>query len=67
MPYGISFFVTTAKIFFLSSLLISLHYKSIKGVFYTRTDISTSGDYLVNISAKVKWFSVTGFSVIEYF
>ena len=54
MPYRISLSVTNAKIPFLSSLLISLYYKSIKGVSYTRTDISTGGDCLADIPAKVR-------------
>ena len=67
MFYRISFSVITAKMFFLSSLLISLYYKSIKGVFYTRTDIFAGGGYLTNMSVEVKWFSIIGFLVIEYF
>ena len=43
---------------FLSSLLISLHCKSVKGVFYTKTDIFVGGGYLtdifIEVSAKVK-------------
>ena len=46
--------VITAKTPFLSSLLISLHYKSVKGVSYTRTDISAGGDCLMDIPAKVR-------------
>ena len=53
MPYKISLFVITAKTPFLSSLLISLHYKSIKGVSYTRTNISAGGGCLADISIKV--------------
>ena len=53
MPYRISFFITTAKMPFLSSLLISLYYKSVKGVSYTRTNISIGEDYLANISMEV--------------
>ena len=49
MPYKISFSITTIKMPFLSSLLISLHYKSVKGVFYIKTDISIGGDYLTDI------------------
>ena len=54
MPYKISLSVTTVKILFLNSLLISLHYKSIKGVSCTRTDIFVGGDCLADISVKVK-------------
>ena len=58
MLYKISLSVITTKIPFLSSLLIFLYYKSIKGVFYTRTNISTGGGYFMNIfieiSIKVK-------------
>ena len=54
MPYGTSFSVTTAKTPFLSSLLISLRRKSIKGVSYTRTNISTGGDYLADIPTEVR-------------
>ena len=46
--------IITTKIPFLSSLLISLRYKSIKGVSYTRTNISIGGDYLTDIPAEVR-------------
>ena len=39
----------TTKIFFLSSLLISLYYKSVNGGSCTRTDISTYRDCLADI------------------
>ena len=48
-----SFFVITAKMPFLSSLLISLYHKSIKGVSCTRTNIFTGGGCLANISVEV--------------
>ena len=54
MPYKISFSIITVKIPFLSNLLISLYYKPVKGVFYTRTNIFTSGDYFVDISMEIK-------------
>ena len=41
--YRMSLFIITVKTPFLSSLLISLYYKSIKGVSYTKTNISISG------------------------
>ena len=41
--------IITAKTPFLSSLLISLCCKSIKGVFCTRTNISAYGDYLADM------------------
>ena len=53
-PYGTSFSITTAKTPFLSSLLISLHYKSIKGVSCTRTNISIGGDCFADIPAEVR-------------
>ena len=46
--------VITIKIPFLSSLLISLYYKSVKGVFYIKTNISTGGDCLVDIPTEVR-------------
>ena len=49
-----SLFVTTAKTPFLSSLLIFLHYKSIKGVSCIKTDIFTGGDCFVDMPAKVR-------------
>ena len=52
-PYRISFSIITAKMPFLSSLLISLYYKFVKGVSYTRTDISAGGGYLIDISVEV--------------
>ena len=45
--------ITTAKISFLNSLLISLHYKSVKGVFYTKTNISVNRGCLADISIEV--------------
>ena len=45
--------VTTVKTPFLSSLLISLYYKSVKGVSCTRTNISTGGGCLADISIEV--------------
>ena len=54
MPYRIFFFVITIKMLFLSSLLISLYCKSVKGVFYTRTDIFIGGDYFVDIPVEVR-------------
>ena len=44
----------TAKMPFLNSLLISLYRESVKGVFYTRTNISIGGDCFVDIPAEVK-------------
>ena len=56
---------------FLSSLLISLYYKSVKGVFCTKTNISTGGGCLVDISMEVsievRWLFIVGFLVIGYF
>jgi len=49
-----SFSVITAKTPFLSSLLISLRHKSVKGVSYTRTNISVGGDCLADIPAEVR-------------
>jgi len=49
------------KIPFLSSPLISLRHKSIKGVSYTRTNISAGGDYFMDVPIEVKWFSIIGF------
>ena len=54
MPYRISFSIITAKTPFLSSPLISLYCKSVKGVFYTRTNIFIDGDCLADIPTKVK-------------
>ncbi len=46
--------VITAKTPFLSNLLISLRYKSIKGVSCTRTNIFVGGDCLVDIPVEVR-------------
>ena len=54
IPYKIFLFVITIKTPFLSSLLISLYYKSIKGVSYTKTNIFAGGDCLVNIFIEVR-------------
>ena len=53
-PCGTSFSVITAKTPFLSSPLISLYYKSIKGVSYTRTNISIGGGCLIDVPAEVR-------------
>ena len=53
-PYKIFLSVITAKTPSLSSLLIFLYCKSIKGVSYTRTDIFVSGDCFVDIFIEVK-------------
>ena len=52
-PCGASFSVITVKTPFLSSPLISLCCKSVKGVSYTRTDISAYGDCFADVSAEV--------------
>ena len=54
MPCGISLSVITIKTPFSSSPLISLHRESVKGVSYTRTNISTGGDCLADIPAEVR-------------
>jgi hypothetical protein len=54
MPYGISLFIITVKTLFLSSLLISLRYKSVKGVSYTKTNISVGGDCLTDMPTEVR-------------
>jgi hypothetical protein len=54
MPYKISLSIITTKIPFLSNPLISLHRESVKGVSYTRTDISIGRDYLADIPIKVR-------------
>jgi hypothetical protein len=53
-PYGTSLSVITAKTPFLSSPLISLRRKSVKGVSCTRTDISVGGDCLADIPTEVR-------------
>ena len=54
MPYRISLSVITIKTPFLSNLLISLYYKFIKGVSYTRTNISIGRDYFIDIPTEVR-------------
>jgi len=49
-----SFSVITAKMPFLSSPLISLRHKSVKGGSYTRTNISAGGGYLTDVPAEVR-------------
>jgi Ulp1 family protease len=65
MPYKTSLFIIIIKTFFLNSLLISLYYKSIKGVFYTKTNIFINKSYFISIFIKVKWFLIIGFLVIR--
>jgi len=60
-PCGTSLSVTTVKIPFLSSPLISLRCKSVNGVSYTRTNISAGGDCFADMPAEVRWFSIIGF------
>ena len=54
MPYRISLSIITAKTPFLNSPLISLRYKSIKGVSCTRTNIFIIGDCLTDIPIEVR-------------
>ena len=54
MPYKISLSITTTKMAFLSSLLVSLYYKSIKGVSCTKINIFIGGDCLIDISIEVR-------------
>jgi hypothetical protein len=54
IPYRTSLFITTTKTPFLSNLLISLYYKSIKEVSYTKTDIFIGGDCLTDIPIEVR-------------
>ena len=54
MSYGISLSIITAKIPFLSSLLISLRRESVNGVSYTRTNISVGGDCFADIPIEVR-------------
>ena len=49
-----SFSIITAKTPFLSSLLISLRYKSIKGVSYTKTNISIGRSCLADMPIEVR-------------
>jgi hypothetical protein len=66
-PCRTSLSVTAVKTPFLSSLLISLYYKSIKGAFCTRTNISIGGGCLIDVLVEVRWFSIMGFLVIGCF
>jgi hypothetical protein len=54
MPYKTSLSITTAKTPFLSNLLISLRYRSVKGISCTKTDISIGGDCLVDMPADIR-------------
>ena len=54
MPCGTSLSITAVKTLFLSSLLISLCRESVKGVFYTRTDISIGGYCFMDILIEVR-------------
>ena len=54
MSYKIFFSVIIIKMPFLTSLLISLHCKSVKGVSYTKTDISAGRGYLINMPVKAR-------------
>jgi hypothetical protein len=54
MPYKMFLFIITTKTPFLSSLLISLRRKFVKGVSYTKTDISAGGDCLTDMPAEIR-------------
>jgi hypothetical protein len=49
-----SLFITTIKTPFSSSLLISLHRESIKGVSYTKTNISVNRGYFIGASIEIR-------------
>ena len=53
MPYRTSLSAIIIKIFFLSSLLISLRRKSVNGASCTRTDIFIYRDCLVDIPVEL--------------
>jgi len=53
-PCGTSLSVITIKMPFLSNPLISLRYKSVKGVSCTRADISVGRDCLADIPVEVR-------------
>ena len=63
--YKTSLFIMTVKTLLSNSLLISLRHKSIKEVSYIKTNISINKGCFTGISAEIKWFSVTGYSVTE--
>ena len=46
--------IITTKMPFLNNLLISLHRKSVKGVSYTRTNISIGGGCLTDMPVEVR-------------
>jgi hypothetical protein len=52
-PYGTSLSAITIKTPFLSSLLISLCYKSVNGASCTKTDISICRDCLTDIPVEL--------------
>ena len=52
------FSIITIKMPFLSNLLIFLYYKSIKGVFCTKTNIFIYKDCLIDIPAKLIGISI---------
>jgi hypothetical protein len=41
--------------------------RSVKGVSYTRTDISVGRGCLTGMPVEVRWFFITGFLVMGYF
>jgi hypothetical protein len=53
-PCGMSLSIITAKMPFLSSLLISLCRESVKGVSYIRTNISADRSYFMGVSAEIR-------------
>jgi hypothetical protein len=53
--------IITAKTPFLSSLLISLYYKSVNRASYIRINIFAGGSSFIGVSIEVRWLLVIGF------
>jgi hypothetical protein len=53
-PYKILLFIIIIKTPFLSSPLIFLYYESIKGVFYTRTNIFANRSCFIGVFIEVR-------------
>ena len=63
MPYGTSLSIMTVKMPFLNSPLISLYHKSIKGVSYTRTNISIGGGQVILYHGVLSYGVLSGASL----
>jgi len=61
MSYKTSLFITIIKTSLLNSLLISLYYKFIKGVFYVKTNIFINKSFKLKVKFYKRVFKINQF------